>query len=247
MTKLKNIKGVIFDKDGTLFDFNLSWSNWAVKLIETLSKKYKVEKVKIANAICFNLHEKCFYKNSGFIAGTLAETVNDISKVIPNADKSELKSFLVNDASNQMQAPIKGLVETLKSLRDSGLILGVATNDAEISAIKHLKEAQIMEYFEFVAGYDSGCGSKPEPGQILSFCAKMTFKPSNVLMVGDSKHDLIASKKAGSIAVAVLTGVASKKELMPHAHLVLDSIVELPSLIIKTTKNVEKYIEKDSY
>ena len=68
----------------------------------------------------------------------------------------------------------------------------------------------------------------------------MAIKPSNVLMVGDSQHDLIASQKAGSKAIAVLTGVASKKELMPHAHLVLNSIVDLPSIIVKTTKNVEK-------
>ena len=239
MTKLNNIKGILFDKDGTLFDFHLSWSNWAINIIENLSKNYNIEKVRLANVLQFNLQERCFERNSPFIAGTLSQTINSIAKAIPNANETNLTKFLINEASNQIQMPIVGLEKTLKALRARGLILGVATNDAEISAIRHLQEAQIIKYFDFIVGYDSGCGSKPEPGQILSFCGKMGFKPSEVIMIGDSTHDLIASQKAESIAIAVLTGMATKEELEPYAFTVINSIRDLPSLVIKTTKNVE--------
>ena len=30
----KNIKGIIFDKDGTLFDFHKSWANWVIRIIK---------------------------------------------------------------------------------------------------------------------------------------------------------------------------------------------------------------------
>ena len=29
------IRGVLFDKDGTLFDFNATWGNWTQRLIES--------------------------------------------------------------------------------------------------------------------------------------------------------------------------------------------------------------------
>ncbi len=235
MTKLSNVKGLIFDKDGTLFDFHLSWSNWAIKIIGLLSEHYKVKKVVLADAIQFNLQEKCFYKNSPFIAGTLKQTIRKISRAIPNADETSLEKFLIHESSNQKQSPVIGLEKTLKVLWESGFKLGVATNDAEISAIKHLQEAQIIQYFHFVAGYDSGYGGKPEPGQILCFCEKMGLRPTEVMMIGDSTHDLIASQKAEAIAIAVLTGIATKEELEPHAFKVINSIIDLPSLVIKTT------------
>jgi len=48
-------------------------------------------------------------------------------------------------------------------------------------------------------------------------------------MIGDSTHDLMAAQKAKIYSVGVLTGVAEKEELMPHADKILDSIEELPS------------------
>jgi phosphoglycolate phosphatase len=47
-------------------------------------------------------------------------------------------------------------------------------------------------------------------------------------MVGDSTHDLHAGRGAGMATVAVLTGVAGRAALAPHADVVLNSIAELP-------------------
>jgi phosphoglycolate phosphatase len=47
-------------------------------------------------------------------------------------------------------------------------------------------------------------------------------------MVGDSTHDLHAGRAAGMVCVAVLTGVADRDELAPHADVVLDTIADLP-------------------
>ena len=68
---------------------------------------------------------------------------------------------------------------------------------------------------DFVAGYDSGHGSKPDAAP---FCSRGdTSDPSQIVMVGDSLHDLIAGKRAGMKTIGVLTGLAKKIDLIDHA------------------------------
>jgi phosphoglycolate phosphatase len=47
-------------------------------------------------------------------------------------------------------------------------------------------------------------------------------------MVGDSLHDLQAGRAAGLRCVAVLTGIAGRADLAPHAEAVLDHVGLLP-------------------
>ncbi len=84
---------------------------------------------------------------------------------------------------------------------------------------------------DFVAGYNSGHGGKPEPGMVLAFAKLIGADPSEVVMVGDSLHDLDAGRGAGALTVAVLSGPASRAELEPHADLVIAHIGELPPLL----------------
>lgn len=106
--------------------------------------------------------------------------------------------------------------------------LGCVTNDAEAPARAHLKTAGICDVMDFVAGFDSGYGAKPDPGPLLAFCDRMGLRPEQVMMVGDSRHDLIAARTAGMFAVGVLTGLATAEDLSPLADLVLPDIGALP-------------------
>ena len=79
-----------------------------------------------------------------------------------------------------MQVPAVPLRPLLEALRDRGLALGVATNDAEASARVHLRKAGVEDLFDFIAGYDSGHGEKPGPGQLLAFAAAQDLAPAAV-------------------------------------------------------------------
>ena len=54
------------------------------------------------------------------------------------------------------------------------------------------------------------------------------MEPEEVVMVGDSAHDMIAARSAGMHRVAVLTGVATRAQLEPLAQAVLPSVADLP-------------------
>jgi phosphoglycolate phosphatase len=47
-------------------------------------------------------------------------------------------------------------------------------------------------------------------------------------MVGDSLHDLQAGASAGMRRIGVLTGLAPREELHPHADVVLPNIGHIP-------------------
>jgi phosphoglycolate phosphatase len=120
------------------------------------------------------------------------------------------------------------LVPFFEDLRARGLALGVATNDGEGPARLHLDRAGVLGHVDFLAGYDSGHGAKPAPGQLHAFCAATGLPPQAVLMVGDSLHDLTAGRAAGMRTVGVLTGLASATDLAGEATVVLDHIGHLP-------------------
>ena len=66
-----------------------------------------------------------------------------------------------------------------------GLKIGIATNDLERSALRQIDALRVTAHVEFVAGYDSGHGGKPEPGMVLAFAEFLEVDPSRVAMVGD--------------------------------------------------------------
>ena len=45
---MKKIKGIIFDKDGTLFDIQRSWSEWAKVFVTKFSKKHDLDIIKLS-------------------------------------------------------------------------------------------------------------------------------------------------------------------------------------------------------
>jgi phosphoglycolate phosphatase len=90
-----------------------------------------------------------------------------------------------------------------------------------------LSAVGVAGYFDFVAGYDSGHGAKPQAGQLLAFSAKVGVPSAQTAMVGDSTHDLSAARAAGMAAVGVLTGTASRADLSPLADVVLPDIGHL--------------------
>ena len=141
---------------------------------------------------------------------------------------ASLAKLLNDEAEQAPQAEAVPLVPLLTRLRDAGLKLGVATNDAERPARAHLEAAGITSFFDFIVGYDSGHGGKPAPGQLLAFASHVDLTPDQIAMVGDSTHDLRAGRAAGMTCIAVLTGLATEAELAPFADVVLPDVGYLP-------------------
>ena len=64
------IKGVLFDKDGTLFDFQKTWNTWSAQMIDHFSAGDAGRRIAIAKAVGFDLSRQEFDLDSIVIAGT---------------------------------------------------------------------------------------------------------------------------------------------------------------------------------
>lgn len=218
------VDGLLFDKDGTLFDFGATWNAWAAGMIHRFAEGEAEVAKRIADALMFDLQVEAFLPESFVIAGTNREAAEAVASALPGSDVEAIDKELMLAAAEAPLAPAVPLAPLLDGFRAQGLKLGVMTNDTEYGARAHLTEAGVLDRFDFVAGFDSGFGAKPEPGPLLAFSERMDVSPARVAMVGDSTHDLIAGQRAGMQTVAVLTGMAGEGELAPYADVVLPNI-----------------------
>ena len=218
------VDGLLFDKDGTLFDFGATWNGWAAGMIDRFAQGDAELSQRIADALMFDLAAQAFRPESFVIAGTNREAAEAVASVLPGSDVDAIDEALMLAAADAPLAPAVPLAPLMDVFRAHGLKLGVMTNDTEYGAKAHLTEAEVVDHFDFIAGFDSGFGAKPDPAPLLAFAQHTKLMPGRVAMVGDSTHDLIAGRRAGMQTVAVLTGVALEAALAPHADVVLPNI-----------------------
>lgn len=225
------IKGIIFDKDGTLFDFNATWGEWTRVMLKAEAGADADLLAALADTLGFDMARGAFAPDSIVIAETGAVVADHMMRHLPQQDVASLIARMNAAAASVAQVEAVPLAAFFKALRADGFLLGLATNDAEAPAREHLTRADIMDMFDFIAGYDSGHGAKPAPGQLLAFCAKTGLPPADCAMVGDSLHDLHAGRAAGMVTIGVLTGPATADALAPAADIVLPSIADIPAWI----------------
>jgi len=227
----RDLRGLLFDKDGTLYDFQASWGAWAQEVLVELAGDDGALAVQLAGAMRFDHVGGRFHPDSPVIAGTGDEVTALLAPHLPGwpGGPSALADWLGNRAAEAQMVEAVPLRPLFQRLGSAGFRLGVATNDYEAVARVHLGADSAL--FDFIAGADSGHGGKPGPGMMLAFAAACGLRPAEVLMVGDSRHDLEAGRAAGMPTLAVLTGVATADDLAPFADAVCPDIGHLPGLL----------------
>lgn len=230
------ITTVLFDKDGTLFDFRATWGGFAAQLIRDLSSGDPEKSVVLAEALDFDLNAREFLDNSVLVAGTPGDIANSLLPHLPGMTPSALVSRMNRLAANVPQAAVTDLLPFLTMLRGQGITLGVITNDALVPTTSHLRSAGVAHMFAHVVACDSGFGSKPGPGQINAFLEMTGGVPDQTVMVGDSPSDLMAARAAGCHAVGVLSGHYGRPQIAPLADFVLRDITGLPDILDSWSK-----------
>jgi phosphoglycolate phosphatase len=232
-TRFSKLRGVLFDKDGTLIDFQRTWGPAIHAVIHALADG-DIAKIRAqAECLHFDIETRRFRATSPIIGGATSQYGSAWALALGRTDLADLRAeidTLAAAACIESLTPVGEPAEILRALRAAGLKVGLATNDAEASARRHLKQLGLTELMDFVAGYDSGHGAKPDAGMVLAFAREIGAGPEQIALVGDTLHDLESARAAGAIAIAVLSGVASREDLAPHADYVIADIGELPAL-----------------
>lgn len=99
-----------------------------------------------------------------------------------------------------------GVRDALAALHERGLPLVVITNKPYAFIAPILETLQLADYFAMAVGGDSLPQKKPDPAPLLHVADHFGVVPSACLMVGDSRHDIEAGRRAGFRTLAVPYG-----------------------------------------
>lgn len=229
-----DIAGILFDKDGTLVDYEATWgaANWRAAYFFADGRQDVAEALMEAGG--WDRATGTTLPGSPLVVDTIEEIAEIWTAVLPphKRDVVAMKSLLhVMMATDLSVEPLADLHALFDGLRGKGLRLGVATNDTEAGAMATLEPLDVVGKLDFIAGYDSGHGAKPAPGMVLAFANHIDVSPERVIMVGDNVHDLQSGRAAGSATVGVLTGNTPREALEPLADHILGDVSELLSLL----------------
>ncbi|KQP60313.1 HAD family hydrolase [Methylobacterium sp. Leaf112] len=229
--------GILFDKDGTLVDFDRTWGPAAHAVMATLAGGDRGRFEDLMRVSHYVEAERRFLPTSPLLAGASSIYGPLWARVLGRPAGPELYAEmdrLFREAALRSLHPIGAPADLLAHLAGGGYALGIATNDAEASARAQSAVLGLMPHLGFIAGYDSGHGAKPEPGMVLAFAAHLGVDPSRVALVGDTPADTQAARAAGAVAIAVLSGPAgegARETMAALADHVIGSIHDLPALL----------------
>jgi phosphoglycolate phosphatase len=224
------ISGILFDKDGTLIDYQASWAptnleagriaargdaSLAARLLTVAgvdpATGYAISDGLLASGNTEDVARAWAEAGSPFGAGELTEQLDTL-----------FQSAVV------AAVPVCDLAALFASLTARGLVLGIASSDSEAAVAATVERFGLSEHTGFFCGYDSGHGPKPERGMVDGFCRATGLSAGVVAVIGDSTHDMHMAAAAGAgYRIAVLTGAGSAETLRPLSHLLLPSIAGL--------------------
>ena len=234
--RLDGIDLVIFDKDGTLIDFDAMWGPWVVELarrLETLTGRT------LADGLFAAL---------GFDATTGRTIAGGPLAATPMARLRELTVELLIRAGigdDEARAAVAGAWEPpdpvslarpvaelrplFEAIRAGGRRrLAVATSDDRRPTELTLAGLGVADLVDALACADDGIRVKPAPEMVWTLCRTLGVEPARAAVVGDSPADLAMARAAGAgLVVGVLSGVGGRADLEPYADLILDSVEDL--------------------
>lgn len=232
--QVDQIAGILFDKDGTLLDFDASWApvNRKLALLAADGDVGLADRMLLACGMeptTGHIRPDSLFAvaNTREIAGALiaAGSPYDLDTLVPLLDG------LFAEASD-LSVPVTDLAALFGELKAAGLKLGIASSDNERSIRNIVRRFGIEEFVDYVAGYDSGHGVKPGPGMVDGFCRQTGLASVQVAVVGDSNHDMHMGISAGAgMTVGVLSGTGSRASLQDAADHCLNDVTELSGLL----------------
>ena len=225
---MTDIHAILFDKDGTLFDYHRTWADWSSAFLIDMAGGDLPTARRLGVAVGFELDFGAFHKDSMLVTDTPGEIAKALLPLLPGASLAGIVTRMSALSATVPQAEATPLVPLMEELLARGLTLGVVTNDMETPTRAHLRESGVEAAFAKILACDSGFPAKPAPDMLLAFAEMTGLEPASVLMVGDSAQDMQAARAAGMPRIAVLTGVATRAQLEPLANAVLPSIAGLP-------------------
>ncbi len=234
MNLLKNFKAeaIIFDKDGTLIDFDAMWGGWTIQLTDRLQKTTGLDiREKLCSAFGYDLQDHKIISD-GKITCTpmwelreiMIETIMSLGVSHPDAELATDKAWHVPDPVS-LAKPFTNLKTLFENIHKIGIKIAIATTDDRAPTEAMMKTFGLEQFISTMVCADDGIPAKPAPDMINTICTRLAIHPSRVIMIGDTVADMKMGRSANAgMLIGVLSGVGSLENLTPLADILIDSI-----------------------
>ena len=125
---------------------------------------------------------------------------------------------------------LPGVASLIQRLTEAGALLGLLTGNTEAGAHIKLAPTGLRPYFRTGA---YGCEDLDRRRlaalavERAGTVARQGFRPGDVVVVGDTPHDVDCARAVGAVAVAVATGQVAREELLAaRPDLLFDSFAD---------------------
>ena len=212
MINLENIKGAIFDLDGTLLDSMWKWQTMEAEYL----KKFGIEpKPNIADILMpLNQQEVSEYLKSKY---GIDKTIEVMSK----EQNALMEEFYFNDAGLK-----SGVVSLLEMLHLKGIKMCVATATERYLVEPTLVRLNISKYFGKTFTCPDEKTTKTKPDIYIRAAQSLGTNIGQTIVFEDAFHAIKTAKAAGFIVAAVYDKSAEKhkEEIKQLADYYIESI-----------------------
>lgn len=241
------MRGIIIDKDGTLFNYAYVWGPVVAKAIregfyELGLRDRKLDSTAIRFEELFGVDEfgnnhkdgilfrpdLALFTISKMVLASLMAGLNPFK--VKNKVFSKLNgiSSMISEEIQRKEFP--GIREIFELLKRNDYVIGIVTNDTVDTTKMFLDYIGIREYVDFIRGKDNLKKKKPSAEAFNQFLKEFNLSATDVAVIGDTKEDMqfALNGKAG-YRIAVLTGSGDEKLLNRMADKVYPTILDIKS------------------
>lgn len=142
-----------------------------------------------------------------------------------------IRSYFAEDPMYQVR-PFPGMPETLRRLKEQGVLLAVLTNKPHEDAVYVVETLYGAGVFDKIQGQTAGMPMKPAPDGALRIAQEFGVAPQECVYLGDTNTDMQTGRAAGMFTAGVTWGFRPREELMEnHAMALVDTPEEILRLL----------------
>ncbi|WP_027086355.1 pyrophosphatase PpaX [Cohnella panacarvi] len=104
---------------------------------------------------------------------------------------------------DEMVSLFPGVEETMRTLHEAGLKIGIVTTKMRAGSIRALELLGVYKVVDTLVALDDVEHAKPHPEPVAKAIAALEVEPSATFMVGDSSVDIRSAIAAGAVPVGV--------------------------------------------
>ena len=242
MQLLKNFDAqvIIFDKDGTLIDFDFMWGTWTLQLADRLQACVKMD---VREALCesygYDIARRRILPDGKLTCTPMWKLRELMVDVARSAGLSEEQShcaveepWFVPDPVT-LAKPFTNVQKLFTNIHERGIKIAIATTDDRSPTEAMLEAFGLTNLVTTMVCADDGIKAKPAPDMVTTICARMNIDPCKAIVIGDTVADLQMGRSAGAgRVIGVLSGVGLLEHLTPLADILIDTVDTLQDSFI---------------